>query len=102
MCGEVAAPGCNNKNCAAPVDSGLTFDSGLLFDTGAPSDAGARDGGHDASHSPEGGDGFVCGGKNDAGIEQFGSCTGTQQCCQGGTPDSFYCYAGDGGCPALP
>jgi hypothetical protein len=80
LCGAAAAPGCNGHSCIEPADSG-----------------------HDAGHHVD--SGVACGTIVDGGAgisEVSGSCPGTQQCCSGGAVDSFYCYAGDGGCPEVP
>lgn len=71
-CGEVAAPGCNGTPC-------ISF-----------ADAGRGDAGH-----------ILCGSRADGGAEQFGNCPENEQCCDGPLTPSFYCYAGDAGCPML-
>jgi hypothetical protein len=98
------------------VDSGEALDSGGGVDAGQANDSGSKlDGGHpfDAAKivdsgaidaAPDGAQ-FTCGkSPPDAGpgMQQFGTCAGLAKCCAGGIPGSYYCYAGDGGCPEVP
>lgn len=108
--GFLGSPCCQAGKCARtgcsqpPNDGGVARDSG--YASGPIADAGDAAAGdsaasRDSAPTDGGAVDAACGWTNDAG-RHSGWCSQGGVCCMGGAVGTYYCYSGEGGCPAVP